>query len=528
MSINITREAAEKIAWHCKHTAKSILKSEPNLSKSTIAIVSDLYDMRMRINKLTDANAFNSDELFNMTGKVCLLRDRASSKLGEELLANLTVKMNELQIKATKQKPPVAERIASHMDKAKKSLPIRISTFSLYPYTKEAKERAFELRKAVDSIDDFSKESPISEICTEITPMKSCCAFTACAMGNREKMEDRSLAESFYFDANGNKFSAHVFGVFDGHGGSKTVDHVTQNLVDRLQKMLEQRLKDKDPNEDAIFHALKETISSLHADCISAGFADGTTATVGFKLEGIEELWIANIGDSCAYVNRQGETIPMSILQKPLYFGEQPNEYAYQLGKNEVTIFNNDPEIAEQVRDKEIMVMSRIKTIKNVHELRLGLPNGYRFHLDMARSIGDPEFARYTKHTPEIFRLALQPGDQLIMFTDGVPHLPKEIVHILESDKKSGCSLIETVECLVQASIPDGDNVCAMIVTLDKAKKQFQSEPESNPINSRSNTEKLEKVDQIPLPIIPNRKKNWIERRQQKTPLIIGELGCNT
>jgi serine/threonine protein phosphatase PrpC len=377
---------------------------------------------------------------------------------------------------AKKKSPP--KRIWEHNRKAKEAQRLleRIKMeFEGFPSTHKEKEDLRARRDLISSMSDFKenpKELPLNrvQILSETVQVRSSSVEISCTIGQRAKMEDRSIATRFSFQANGEVFEAELFGVLDGHGGISTVEYVKDSIAKRVQERLEDYLQDEAPNEEGIFYALKEALSSLHDDIKEAAkFKDGTTAVIGFKLADSDELWVANIGDSRAFLNRKGKLIPMSIDQKPYYIEETwkekvryNNEYLNQLIRMGVEESIDPSEELEDLRKKLGMVYSRQYTENNLHHVLLGLP---QHNLDMTRSIGDISFDPWKKHSPEIFRQKLLPGDQLIMHSDGIKDDMSAIVDVVENDKRNGFSTKQTVEDLVHASLYSEDNITAMIVS---------------------------------------------------------------
>ncbi|MBS0653864.1 MAG: protein serine/threonine phosphatase 2C family protein [Verrucomicrobia bacterium] len=367
----------------------------------------------------------------------------------------------------------VENRLEKQNRRAFDLMPKATTPYRHYPYTVDSKASFSFLRTQTRSPVKFSNGSYQDQIYSETRSLSSSVVNVACAQGRKNTMEDRFLASPLHFQANGKTYSADLFGVFDGHGGSETVEFVIGNLANILQKQLERRLQDKAPNDDDIFYALRDAAIMAHDECVSRGLKGGTTAIFGFKLTDSHEIWTANVGDSSAILDRNGETIPMSIEQKPLYLPDPsvedaasyvPNKYAKDLLKKDV-LLNNGKNITDQeLLLGEKMVMTSLgKDDENTHHLVLGVPN--KHHLDMSRSIGDIAFNNWKKCTPEIFKQTLQPGDLLILHSDGVKALPKTTVEIIEAEKQQGTPAKVTLENLVQAAIRDKDNVCAMIVS---------------------------------------------------------------
>lgn len=487
MSISFNDELKNKVYFDILDVTTEVLNQAE--SKSEIETSEELMKAAKRI----DAT-FDSRTLIEVAGTItelCRVGAHPGLKslakrlitIAQSAIAQETAIRSSSKTTAVSEKRPksVSERIERHNQKALSELS-EFDGFYSYPLTKEEKKAA---RAEMEAAKKSNLNTAINSLSKQLESAST--ANVASTQGKRDYMEDRWLADTVTFQANGKTYSADLFGVFDGHGGEDAVDYVTDHLVKRLQELLRKRLGTKDLNDEAIFYALKETISSLHEDCISERFNNGTTAALAFKIHGINELWTANIGDSFAYLNRNGQTIPMSIEQKASFDGvenrsvtfDRPNKYARELMKNGVGILGNAFKIEKEFKEavskglSPQMVMSyQYTTRDNIHEMMLGVKDV--LHLDMARSIGDPDFDQWTKHTPEIFKQPLFDGDQLIMHTDGVKTTPKAVVKVIQNDKNSGCSIEESLGFIVNSSIAKGDNICAMIVTLGNKSPQGQ------------------------------------------------------
>jgi serine/threonine protein phosphatase PrpC len=321
----------------------------------------------------------------------------------------------------------------------------------------------------VAAFEDFvatTTDSKSVQMYSETIPMQSSTVDAACTIGQRDYMEDRFVADTFSFCANNNTFEAEVFGVLDGHGGTDTVNFVKNNFSSKLKAQLEKRFIDKDIDDDSICYALKDVFEEFQKELRVKGVKDGTTAVIGFKLAISDQLWVANVGDSRAYLNRNGNVIPMSIDQKPCLFKNPSlvaNEYANQLFNRGVTLSMDDKKEFPELLDQKKMVMSFIQEQKDRYEMQMGIPG--KIHLDMARSLGDLGFDQWKKHTPEIFAQKVQKGDQLIMHSDGVLAPMSTVVKNAQKDKVNGFTPKETAECLVQSSIKSGDNITAVVVS---------------------------------------------------------------
>jgi protein phosphatase 1L len=125
--------------------------------------------------------------------------------------------------------------------------------------------------------------------------------------GKRASMED-------FHDAKISKVGEQViglFGVFDGHGGSRAAEYVKKHLFDNLLK----HPKFIDDTKLAIAEAYKQTdqdyLKAENGNQRDAGSTASTAVLVG------ERLLVANVGDSRAVICRDGTAVPLSSDHKP-------------------------------------------------------------------------------------------------------------------------------------------------------------------------------------------------------------------
>jgi protein phosphatase 1L len=102
-----------------------------------------------------------------------------------------------------------------------------------------------------------------------------------------------------------------LFGVFDGHGGSRAAEYVKKHLFDNLLK----HPKFIDDTKLAIAEAYKQTdqdyLRAENGHQRDAGSTASTAVLVG------ERLLVANVGDSRAVICRDGTAVPLSTDHKP-------------------------------------------------------------------------------------------------------------------------------------------------------------------------------------------------------------------
>ncbi|KAJ7554712.1 hypothetical protein O6H91_05G006000 [Diphasiastrum complanatum] len=125
--------------------------------------------------------------------------------------------------------------------------------------------------------------------------------------GKRTSMED-------FYDARISKVDGLIvglFGVFDGHGGSRAAEYVKQNLFENIVK----HPKFVSDTKQAIAEAYKQTdadyLKTEHNQYRDAGSTASTAVLVG------ERLLVANLGDSRAVLSKAGEAVALSTDHKP-------------------------------------------------------------------------------------------------------------------------------------------------------------------------------------------------------------------
>ncbi|KAJ7959305.1 Protein phosphatase 2C family protein [Quillaja saponaria] len=125
--------------------------------------------------------------------------------------------------------------------------------------------------------------------------------------GKRVSMED-------FYDIKTSKIDGCrvcLFGIFDGHGGSRAAEYLKEHLFENLMKhpkfMTDTKL------------AISETYQKTDADFLDSerdSFRDdGSTASTAVLVG--NHLYVANVGDSRTIVSRGGKAIPLSEDHKP-------------------------------------------------------------------------------------------------------------------------------------------------------------------------------------------------------------------
>ncbi|XP_038973434.1 probable protein phosphatase 2C 52 isoform X1 [Phoenix dactylifera] len=125
--------------------------------------------------------------------------------------------------------------------------------------------------------------------------------------GKRATMED-------FYDVKSSKIDGqtiNLFGIFDGHGGSRAAEYLKQHLFENLMKhpqfMTDTKL------------AISETYQKTDSDFLDAESNtlrdDGSTASTAVLVG--NHLYVANVGDSRTVVSKAGKAIPLSDDHKP-------------------------------------------------------------------------------------------------------------------------------------------------------------------------------------------------------------------
>ncbi|KAI3517717.1 hypothetical protein L1887_16934 [Cichorium endivia] len=125
--------------------------------------------------------------------------------------------------------------------------------------------------------------------------------------GKRASMED-------FFDVKTCKINGQtvcLFGIFDGHGGSRAAEYLKENLFKNLMNHPEFLTNTK--------VAISETYQQTDSDFLESGKDtfrdDGSTASTAVLVG--NHLYVANVGDSRTVISKSGKAIPLSEDHKP-------------------------------------------------------------------------------------------------------------------------------------------------------------------------------------------------------------------
>ncbi|XP_076956651.1 putative protein phosphatase 2C 25 [Bidens hawaiensis] len=126
-----------------------------------------------------------------------------------------------------------------------------------------------------------------------------------CKRGKREYMEDRFNA---IVEFNGTSKQA-FFGVFDGHGGSKAAEFVTENLKKNIQNEVESR------GEKEIVEAVKQGYLNTDSEFLKQEKRGGACCVTAIITSG--SLVVSNAGDCRAVVSISGAAEALTSDHRP-------------------------------------------------------------------------------------------------------------------------------------------------------------------------------------------------------------------
>ncbi|XP_076948221.1 putative protein phosphatase 2C member 13, mitochondrial [Bidens hawaiensis] len=135
---------------------------------------------------------------------------------------------------------------------------------------------------------------------------KLSCGYTS-FRGKRASMED-------FYDVKTCKINGQtvcLFGIFDGHGGSRAAEYLKENLFKNLMNHPEFMTNTK--------LAISETYQQTDSEFLELGKDmfrdDGSTASTAVLVG--NHLYVANVGDSRTVISKAGKAIPLSDDHKP-------------------------------------------------------------------------------------------------------------------------------------------------------------------------------------------------------------------
>jgi protein phosphatase 1L len=208
--------------------------------------------------------------------------------------------------------------------------------------------------------------------------------------GKRQTQEDQHFSFINLNNNNEDYNPINLFGVFDGHGGSRVSKYLKTNLPDffliKLKSNVYKNKKDFINYINEIYNFLQNNLKMKHPKAVEYC---GSTACVALNC--LDEnkkniLWLINVGDSRAVLcNKLSKAIQLTVDHKP----NEPNE------KNRI----------EQLGGKIYFdgVDWRVKS------------------LSLSRAFGDLDCCPYVTHVPSIMKYKINSKDQfLIVACDGL------------------------------------------------------------------------------------------------------------
>ncbi|RLM80324.1 catalytic/ protein phosphatase type 2C/ protein serine/threonine phosphatase [Panicum miliaceum] len=125
--------------------------------------------------------------------------------------------------------------------------------------------------------------------------------------GKRATMEDFYDVKLTEIDGQ----AVSLFGVFDGHGGSRAAEYLKEHLFENLLKHPEFLTDTK----LAISETYQKTDTDFLESELSAFRDDGSTASTAVLVG--DHLYVANVGDSRAVISKAGKAMALSEDHKP-------------------------------------------------------------------------------------------------------------------------------------------------------------------------------------------------------------------
>ncbi len=289
----------------------------------------------------------------------------------------------------------------------------------------------------------------------------------------------------------GKTFQVESFALFKGHGSGGAGGFASSNFVEILTDSLKEESKTW-PYGEADFHdVLKKAVSRLHEMVCKLPDPGGTTAVIGVYFQ--DKLWVANVGDSGALINRKGLAIPLSIPQIPLC----------EMNRREDSTYNKALDIGANKYAIEVMKRGALPEpywdashgffLRQTGEgMRSELWKDGKDHLRTARSIGDPAFDICKKSSPEIFMQPLLPGDLIVLYSKGTAESPAKMVEVIQRLREQEVPVLEIVAIMAQATTTTEDTSSVLIVELDAGRQPEQNSWLQEPSAKR---QKLDEVD---------------------------------
>jgi serine/threonine protein phosphatase PrpC len=189
--------------------------------------------------------------------------------------------------------------------------------------------------------------------------------------GRREYMEDRYIVKDNFYK------QYDLYCVFDGHGGYDVAEHCKLYYPD----ILLENLNNHKNIRDALYNSFIQLDESIPQE---KGYMTGSTCLV--ILKGLEDVWVANCGDSRAILNTGKDCIQITEDHKPVNLERK------------------------RIEDDGGFVTKYMGDVWRV--------NG---ELALSRAIGDKRLRPHVIPNPEIFKVNVNTNNKFIISaTDGL------------------------------------------------------------------------------------------------------------
>lgn len=237
-----------------------------------------------------------------------------------------------------------------------------------------------------------------------------------------------------------------ILGVFDGHGGRDVSAHAAKAFTEKVSGGATRFDTYIARAQGNVQIAFQEIVNDIHAEVISEGFTDGSTAVISYLDKQTNRLYTATLGDSEAniYRNVNGEmrSIPLSLVQN-WTLDTELERLAAQSGMTKKQVLGIAVKAQQQYHKAH--PGSELVSLDKILRCKYDPLRGRFAGINMARSIGDMQYACHMTREVEVTSVQLKPGDTLILACDGLKdYVPeKDIVAAVSSGKASPGQLID-------------------------------------------------------------------------------------
>jgi serine/threonine protein phosphatase PrpC len=244
-----------------------------------------------------------------------------------------------------------------------------------------------------------------------------------------------ALTKEFVIKYHEDIYPSQLMGVFDGHGGAEVANYLATNLEPILCKQLIQEAERSAGFTDAaIWTALKQTFVCIDQKIkVEAPHLEGqgSTATVALIFNG--KLWIANVGDSRAILDRNGGT-----------------------------------QLTEDAKPDDLRYKKSIEKRGGVVSLAAeGGVARIDWNLAVARAIGDHRLRGHVSARPKITTFPVPTaGSHLILACDGIFDVASTTQVAMAVEANSALKAEEIASGIVSSAFRAGsrDNLTALVI----------------------------------------------------------------